>query len=250
MKLLSNIQERIERSIYEKIRLLCVEQGYSADVTNFMDDIADTQAFKEKLAEIKQEKGFAIEVFGFSGSQHKGVMKTPRIVLITRRVLPTGVGLPTTYQFIPDPNSDKFLKLNLDGQFQQMIVEIQLVSSKAKQDRVLHQIIGAALGSRGYLHFHDKQHDCETFFIEQFSYFDNQNTEEGIMTKYYQYRVDNISIFNGEVDMINKIAKIREITVETHMAETMPITGSAQEDTDLGNTEIGDTIVRVKPVEP
>lgn len=237
MKLLSDIQERIERSIFEAIRLLCVEQGYTPDITNFLDNETDTAAYKAELKKIKDEKGLAIAVFGVGNSQSKGAMTTPRFAMITRRFLPTDVGLPQSIQFIEDPqNPDMYLTQKLDSRFQFMIIEIQLVAGTAKEDRLLHQILGAALGSRGYLSFWDKP--CDKFFLEQFSYWDNQNTEEGIMTKYYQYKIDNISIYDGEVDTLNKVAKIKQITVQTAIPENMPPA------TDLGNiAQDGDLVI-------
>lgn len=229
----SDIQERVERSMFEAIRKVAVDAGYIPDITNFADDQADTTAFTTALEDIAKLKGFSIEIYGVGSSQSKGIQKVPRIVLITRRFLPTNVGGPANGQFIQDSaDPNYYLQVHLPNMQVFMVMDVQMVSNTTKQDRVLHQIIGAALGTRSYVDFYDDQ--CERFFVEEFSYFDNLNTQEGIITKMYQYKIDNLAVYDMKVYK-QKVSKIKEITIDINLvAQNKPITP------DVLNPEISD----------
>ena len=197
---------------------MLVELGYTPDVTNYLETPAEHTQFQAELKAIEAKKGFAVEIFGFSAPNNMGVQKTPRVTMFTRRFLPSDIGYPTSPQFVADPLLPrKFLNWKMPSRALSMVVEIQLVTSTAEQERLLNQVVNSALGARNYIPFYD---NCEeNFFLEQTSYYDNLNSTEGVVTKMYQYTVDSINIFGGSTEN-KKVSAITEITIEPNIVKS------------------------------
>jgi hypothetical protein len=235
---LSNIQERVERSIFEKIRLLLVTEGYLPDITNYPENNTGQQQWKTDLQAIDGIKGFAAEVFGHGNAESKGQKRTPRIAIIPRRILPGDIGTPIEGYFEPDPlDPKKTIKRTTPPESAILDIDIHLVSSTAKQDRVLHAILNQAIGSRGHIPFYDSPK--ELFFIKQYNYYDIPDTQEGIEEKVYSYEVRDLYLTEGTIQ--RNIPTIKEITVETTVLEIESIL--AQDGSIIGPYVNGDEMV-------
>ena len=149
---LSNIQERVERTFYESVRLALVELGYWPDITQYPETNQGAIDFKQAVTSIHNSKGFAIEIFGFSNAQAKGSIYTPRIVFQSRKIVPGDVGTPLTEKEV-NGNTYTLFKLPFTSSNFQII--IKLVTSTAKQDRILNSIVNAVFSTRGYLNLYD-----------------------------------------------------------------------------------------------
>jgi hypothetical protein len=202
---LSNIQERVERSIFEKIRLLLVTEGYLPDITNYPENNTGQQQWKTDLP---------------------------------RRILPGDIGTPIEGYFEPDPlDPKKTIKRTTPPESAILDIDIHLVSSTAKQDRVLHAILNQAIGSRGHIPFYDSPK--ELFFIKQYNYYDIPDTQEGIEEKVYSYEVRDLYLTEGTIQ--RNIPTIKEITVETTVLEIESIL--AQDGSIIGPYVNGDEMV-------
>lgn len=212
-----NIQARIERSIQERIRICLVEDGYLPDVKYFSKDIEGQAKWDIALNEIYKEKSFAVEVFGHSAEKTKGLKKTPRIVVIPRRMMPGDIGTMGSfgYQKLPD-DPDIWKNTLTDYHSTTMYLDINIVSANAEQDRYLNYILNRAVGVRRFIPLFDSPE--ESFLIEQFNYYDLPDNQESIEEKAYSYRIPDIWMYE---EFIDSNALINEIKVDITEAETI-----------------------------
>lgn len=220
--ILSDIQLRVERSIYEAIRLQLVAQGYLPDITlpQYSDNtVGDTQ-WQTDLAAIAQANQFAIDVFGDSSSLQKGMKRTPRIAIITRRIMPGDIGKNPKGGFAPnplDPDNTQFLEPSY--QSANLHIDINVVPADADQDRMVHAILASAISTLKYLPFYDDP--TSRFLIRQFNFFDLPDNKNGISEKVYSYEIPDLYLYDG--DITTGIPTIQEITVNVTAAELKAI---------------------------
>lgn len=218
---LNNIQERIERSIYEAIRLQLVAGGYWPDET-LVDYSNNTTAWENAIKAITASKGSAIEPFGSSQSFSKKTKATPRIVIIPRRFMPGDIGNPVSPVIVASEDNPGFYsEVVLPQLTVDLFLDINLVSSSAKQERILNAILHAALGTRRYLKFYDQAD--KKFFIKQYNYYDIPDPDQGIEEKVYCYQVCDLYLEPTQVN-IPVVPTIKEITIETALAKLNPQT--------------------------
>lgn len=216
---LDNTQLRIERSIYEVIRLLLVGQGYLPDVTDtgtYPNTPTGQAAFQGALAAIRNAKDFATEVLGHGSSLKKGAKAVPRIAIIPRRLMPGDIGPNINLATGPDPNDpDNVLSFKQSFDSGNLHIDISLVSGSAEQDRFLHAIIQQCIGQRNFLPVYDSDSD-ETFFMRQFNYYDVPDSPEGIEEKIYSYEIPDLYLSEPTTQ---NVVPISQITVETTYLE-------------------------------
>lgn len=210
---LNNLQERVERSIFEELRKLLVAEGYLPNITNYtMGSPSSTAQYHAALEAIVTAKKFAAEVFGHSSSQEKGIKRVPRIAIIPRRILPGDTGAPPEGYITEDPlDPDNFVKIVTSAEAANFQLDIHLVSSTAVQDRFLNAILSKAIGQKRYLKFYDDP--TQRFFIKQYNYYDLPDTMEGVEEKVYSYEVSDLYLYEEIVN--NRIVPTIEITMNT-----------------------------------
>jgi hypothetical protein len=208
---LSNIQERVERSVYEAIRKTLVDSGYLPDISTFPNTEEGQADYDTEMDAVQVAKGFAAEVFGHGSSLSKENKRTPRIAIIPRRIMPGEVGPSIAGQYSPDPsNPDQIRKLKPAIQASNLHLDINIASSSSAQDRVLHSILASALGTWSYVPMYDDPTDL--FFIRQFNFYDLPDDRNGIEEKVYSYEIPELYINEGEY---SNVATIKEIKVYT-----------------------------------
>lgn len=203
--MLSNIQERIERSVIEKIRLILVREGYWPDIT---DTVAyppnQPQLFDDAVDAIVVSKGFAIEPFGHSSSRAKYEKKCPRIVFVSRRILPGSIGNPSNPIPVQDPTDpDRFFNVVRPQESSNMHFDLYLTSATGVQDRVLNAVIYSALGGQKlFIEMYDNVN--EYFFVRQYNYYDLPDSQNGIEEKVYSYQVDDIYLTSSDDEVVGE----------------------------------------------
>ena len=197
----NNVQEIIERSIFEAIRLVIVKYGYAPDIAdsiNYPQTPTGQANFNTAQANIKTSKGFAIGLYGHSSSQDKGVRATPRICIIPRRIMPGSIGSPVGGFYKYDPLDPKtIIKVILPLDSADIDLDIHLVSSSEIQDRVMHSILNEAIGARNFVKVYNSLNPNEKFFIKQISYNDIPDTIDGEEEKVYSYEIPDLYLFDG-----------------------------------------------------
>lgn len=218
---LSSIIQRVERSLYEAIRLELVDKGYCpdiADTVTFPDNPAGVIAYNAALGTIVTNKGFAIEVFGVGSNFKKYETKIPRIVILEEQRLPGDLGGSPhlTYTFIPPVNpqdSGTYDSSVLPPQTSDFIYSIGLVYGSAVENRILHQILALALPKRGYINYYDNPTGKEKIFVKHTGFSEMSYDNKGYREASYLYQVSDL--FETENTPIRTgISPIHEIRVD------------------------------------
>lgn len=220
---LNNTQEVIERSFYEAIRLVGVAEGYMIDEALYPETQQGLEDMELAMAAIVTSKGFIVQLLGVGSSQSKGLKKTPRIVIEQARFSPgeTG-GLPTS-EIITNPTVlGAFNESAMGLSTSKVYLDIHLVSNSAVQNRILHAILITALGTRNYLPLINQPED--KLFINQYSYFDIIDTQDGIIEKVYVYEAPDVWLEYSEVP--SELTSIDEITTNINIEEGIAATGN------------------------
>lgn len=246
---LSNLQERLERSLFEEIRVVLVREGYIpdiADTTKYGDlsTIAAQQTWDAELDAIQQAKGFAVEIYNHS--QTKGAKHIPRIVIIPRRTMPGETGAPPEGVIVRDPEvGGGFLKWLMPLQSSNFHFDIHLVANTAKQGRILNAVLSAALGMMKSVPYYDDR--SEFFLVKQYNYYDLPDPMEGIEEYVYSYECPEMWDISGDP---KPIVPIEEIKVEDHLVQLhskFPEDGSVGDATSDGNVTVTKDNIKINP---
>lgn len=207
----SDVQQKVERSVFELIRLKLVAGGYLPDITTFSVDKPGYDLYQQAIAAVVQAKGFCIEIFGASSPQAKGFKKVPRIVIKTRSYRPGELGNQPNLSFVPvgpanDPTS--FEGKKLPPTTSNLKLEIHLVAKSSKQDRVLHNIIQQTLTTRRYVPIYDNP--TMKFFLIDTGFLDLEDLDEGVIERVYNYEAKDI--YASDEVVVTTVAPIVEIT--------------------------------------
>ena len=137
---LTDIQEIIERSLFERLRQEIVDKGYLPDISIYPDNQAGYDSYLSDKEVIISSKGFAIDIFNSGTNFSKGIKQIPRIIIKTGNFLPGDIG--------GDPK--KFFELQVDDtyiakvtppQTSDFYLNIHLVTNSTQQDRVLNSLL-------------------------------------------------------------------------------------------------------------
>ena len=212
--MLSQLQLRIERSLFEAIRKVLVLEGYIPDINDTLT--YGTEPYSEvnqatwntALSNIVSTKGFAVEAFNHSVT--KGIKKVPRIAIIPRRTLPGDIGAPNQPYYINSPTDPKnIVKRTLPFESSHFYMDIHIISGAAKQDRVLNAVLSKALGTKKFIPYYDEL--PEKFFVRQYNYYDIPDPIEGQEEKVYGYEIPDLF---DVADEYESVPLISEITAE------------------------------------
>jgi len=221
---LSNIQQLIERSIFEAIRKVLINSGYLPDINNYPNTQQGDDQYKAAIDSIASVKKFAAEIFGHSSPQSKELKRTPRIVMITRRAMTGDIGNVPIAIYEKNPLApDTRMKIQPDQETADLQIDIHCVSSSADQDRVVNAVLAAAIGKRAFLQLYDDP--TQRFFIRQYSAYDLPDTQEGIIERISSYEIKDLWMFDGVVISTN-VPPIKQITAEITTLELESIVSS------------------------
>lgn len=211
---LSDIQEIIERSIFEKLRAELILRGYLPDITTFTDDVAGYNNYHQAIQNISDDKGFAIELFNQSPNLDKGVKKVPRIVIVTSSSLPGALG-GTPGKYFLNKGGNLFEARATPPQSVDIYVNIHLVSNSVEQYRILNSILALAIPRRGYINWYDNEEtgDNNTFFCRYINQYDSDNLPKGITEKIYAYEIPDC--FDRTTEVLGEAKAINDISLET-----------------------------------
>lgn len=208
---LSDIEERVERSIFEAIRQELVDKGLVPDITTY-NTATDMLVFEADLKALALTNtfGFVCEVFNVSGYQANGTKKVPRLVIDSQMFLPSELGGDSTRFYIPSNSGfDATIRPPRAADY---FFNIHIVANTTKQLRVLQSLLAIALPRRGYIKFYTEPSltPAGNLFLENLSFIDHPQTEEGIMEKIYRYVIKDVWE-TPDITLPDPVAAINEI---------------------------------------
>ena len=228
--------EVVERSIFHSVRERLVEYGYLPDITQYVNDAPGNAAYQADLAQIRGDKGFAIEVFGTGSNQDKHLLKVPRIVIVPFGMQPGNIGVRTegVEEFVRD-GITRVRTTTLQSPAMDYNFEVHVITNKQKQSRVCQAIVKVALPALGYI----KQFEHPDRYLNIFNTSGRTIpiTQEGLTENIFSYTMKDLYEVDRFVVETN-LARINEIKVDINVSENPP--------TDLENPDI--TITSPIPV--
>lgn len=204
---LSDIQELIERSIFEAIRKELVDKEYLPNINLYPNTEAGRLAYETEIKAIATIKGFAIEVYSESNNHSKGIKKTPRIVVKTGSFVPGSLGGDPSLVFI-DKGILGYEPTVTPPQTVDFYIDFHLISESVKQERILNALLAIAVPRRGYIPFYTDA--TRTFFVKYINFYNLDDQEQGIIGKNYAYEIQDgweteDQVVGGMVAKMNQI---------------------------------------------
>jgi hypothetical protein len=222
-----NIEEIISISIYKALRDKLVVDGWLPNIENFdiendNIDVVETESISYENAknQIKQTKGFCIEVFPFSSNQAKGLKSVPRIVLDIHHFLPGEIGLDTTTFYEKDEESGLYTRKKDIGVLSDLTFTIYAVGNSSTQIYIMNNIILSVLPYRGYIkrYNEDELKPYNNLFVDLIDKGKSNDLEEGVMERFFKYEIPDIQELESLI-LEGTVVPINEITLETGFEE-------------------------------
>jgi hypothetical protein len=209
---LSPIQEIIERSLFERLRLECVDKGYLPDITTFPETPAGQIAYSSAVNAIATagQDTFAIELFQNSSAHAKGMKRSPRIVINPQPFMEGSLGGDSSRVFTY--NGTTYDVTILPPQTSEYFFNVHLVSSSGAQNRILNALMSLSIPVRGYIPLYNSP--TENLFVRKLSGFNAPQTDEGIQETVYRFQIPDI-FETCEQIVATGVSGIKEITVNT-----------------------------------
>jgi len=213
---ISNVQEIIERTVFERIRQELVDKGYLPDITTYIDDATGWAQWKTDLATIVTTMGFAIEIFNAGIAEAKGIKKFPRIVIKSGSFLPGALGGDPLKFY--EWNGSSYDAKVLPPQTADFYLDVHLISKSIEQARVLNGLLAISVPRRSYVNLYNDVNS--SFFIRNIGYYDMDVEDEGYLEKVFGYEIPDCWDA-GEILVGTGISKMTEITLNTNIQKYM-----------------------------
>lgn len=212
---ISDIEQLLERTVFEALRLETVDNGYLPDIVSFLPNSqANYDLYQAAIQTVIGTKGFSIEIFGQASNHARGLKRVPRMVFESQMFLPGALGGDSRRFYKPSGGGfDAVLRPPQSANF---FFNLHLIANTAEQLRTMQAIQALALPRRGYISLHDPTMQFPTdqnIFIRNLAFQDLGNKEEGILEKLYRYEIPDTYEIDDE--FLQAIAAINEITLET-----------------------------------
>jgi hypothetical protein len=210
--LLSNVQEIMERSLFEVLRKELVDKGYLPDITSFPNTQQGFTDYNTAISNIVTIKGFAIELFNEGANTRKGIKKVPRIIINSGSFLPGSLGGDPQRYYLD--KGQYYSAMITPPQTADFFVNIHLISGSVEQERILNAILALALQRRSYIPFYDGT--SNTFFCRHMNFFNGDDMDTGIIEKIHAYQIPDCWDTNDR-EFATGIAKMTQIDLHPNV---------------------------------
>lgn len=218
---LPDIEQALERSVYEALRLVTVAEGYLPNIRDYDIENPDINIAKQAVKDyntaaqtIRQNKGFVVEIFNYSSAEARGLKKTPRIVIQTEAFQQGQIGFDNRINYEYNEQLGEYVSKRSPAVTSDFYFNIHLVASDVKQIRVLHGIMVTCLPRLGYIKWYTdaKLRPSHNLLVYYLSYLEADFLAEGIIEKIYRYRIPDAHEIDDEI--ITQIPPIKIIDVD------------------------------------
>jgi hypothetical protein len=190
-----SIITRVQRSIYDLVRLQLVQAGLTPDVTAFEDTAASYQAYLQALKDIKVLKGYAVELFGQSPQLDKGLEKVPRISLSFATLQDGDWGMDP-WPIITDPATGFSQSVISPLISMEMVATCHIITNKTSHERYLENLAFLAIPPRGFVKFYDND---EKFLVQFASRNNYENSGIGVRESHITFSIPDILITEAQL---------------------------------------------------
>ena len=219
--LLSTVQELIENSLFEVIRLELVDKGYLPDITLYANDSAGQLQWEVDLKALANP----IEIMNESASDKMDVKKVPRMVISSGSFLPGALG-GDPRKYFRDQGND-YSALVTPDQVTNFYINFHLICNNTIDERILNALLALTVPKRGYVPFWSDL--TQNFFVQYLNYYDGVSNVDAVHHKIYAYEVQDVWD-REDIEVEASIAKMTEITLNMNIQKYLD--GSWGHDTD------------------
>lgn len=209
----NNLILTVNRSIEKAVENKLVSYGLHPGRDNYLNN---TAGFEAKKADIKNRKGFCVDLFGHGAPQDRDTQFVPRVVIQNGGFIPGDLGNDAQEYFKKNDlgNFDKFVATLRSSHFR---FDCHLVSNKSLQDSVLETIRSYSLPNLGTIATWGST-TGELFTLEYVGVRIIPYFSQGLLHKIYTYQI--LDVFETNPTLISRtVARIKEITVKEPLEE-------------------------------
>ena len=190
--------ENVDRGIFQQLRRRVVLEGYLPDIKNYVGGTAeDYVQAKVTLKEGLPDKTL-IEVFGI-GSSDSREEKTDCKIVVDRVGMKKGDVSYTDEVFYVANANNKFDKMRMPDTAFDVEYEVRIIGNTAKFDRIMHNIVFYALGSKKYIKFVDDDgEDTVGGFLLMFTGF-LDITKDKFIERLFRFTAKNVFLTDAEL---------------------------------------------------
>ena len=141
--------DKIDRALYEEIRLRVVELGYLPDIT-LSPNAAHYNAAKEAL-KLALPDHKLMEIYGVGSMAAKGESHVNRFSINRKSVLPGTVGAQGAIlheKYKDGGNNDRFRRMQYPDTMSTVVYEIRTITDSTKYERIMEDILRHVFGAR------------------------------------------------------------------------------------------------------
>lgn len=218
-------QEIIERSVYSALLETLISTGYCLRPDDYFPISKENQTkFLADKTKIEKEKGCFISLFGISNNQSRGMKQCPSITIESHGFMPGDIGLPKE---IMDKVGDSYFVSEYPFEAIDQYIDIHLIANSQEHMRLLHTMLFASIPQRGYI----KPYHLEyipfdgNIYIEIANFYDQPNTDKGIMEKVYQFTIKD-SLLDIPTKVSDPIVPINAIELLITSSNTSMLNGN------------------------
>lgn len=207
------VQELIERSMYERLRLRLVAMGLTPDILE-MDSMAEYVA---ALEAIKASKGYSVELFGASSYESRGEKKHSRMVLDWVMFSVGDIGTSPGVNYAKEEDGS-FSSFNSDVASYEGVMAIIVLAKSQVEARMLHQALRESLPSLAFIPYHEGN---GTFLVIQDGAVKTSSGSDMLQEWVYTYTIPDI-FFNIK-NVGPNYAAINQIILDTELSSYLGI---------------------------
>jgi len=196
---LSSTQERIERSIFERIRIELIDKGYLPDIDAApynTGDAAGQNAWDAQMTVIATAKKFAIELIGAGSYDKSDEKKVPRIVVQAGEFIEGELGGDQQRSFQLNDAQSAFDVIRRPAAFSDYYTNVHVIANTTEQLRIVQAVLSLAMQTKGYLPLYDIDprviQPSGNFFYRKTGAGSLPQPDEGVIEKVYSYVITDV----------------------------------------------------------
>lgn len=221
------LEQDIVDMLFEVLRQKVVVEGYLPDIKLFPDtqsndpDIVEPamELWMQAMKDIAADKGFCIDVQGFSSNQYKDDKKVARIVIDVHQFLPSELGNDTSVYYDKFTNPDGsiyYIRKRGVSLLSDLTYSIYALGVNANQVILMNKMIMEVMPHRGYLKplAEPTLLSSGNFFVRLIDKGRTFELPKGIIERYFVYQMTDLQE-TGPDTIPGTVPGINDITIDS-----------------------------------
>lgn len=209
---MDNFRTLLQRSIYERLRLALVSEGYTPDVTIYENTPVGYQAYQTALKDLQIANDFSVELFNHGTVRDKGLKKVPRITLDYAPLVMGEWG--SENKSYPQFDGSLYQYYYDDIVSLEMLFYCRVITESTSQARILNQLVLQVLPPLSFHPYYTDQD--QQFLIEFITMSDVSDGQSNTREDVYLYKVPDV-VANEGVPLNQSVPPIENIQLSIYL---------------------------------